>query len=271
MSLNFKRFVSDRNYAISKLIYVGVITLLMISLYVLFLIAAGIYNQVEGDEVDFGNTINVMGEAEVTAVPDVSKFNFSVNITSLTVEEAQDESATIVNSAISFLKSNGVDEKDIKTTSYNIYPKYEYVPCAPNAEICQSTNQMVGQQVSQTVEVTLRDTDKSGDMVSGLGRKGITNISSLRFEIDDPSKFEEEARSEAIANAKSKAKRLAKDLGVDLEDIVSFSEERGGYYPEPYFAERALGGMSEDSSVSPKMPTGENTVKSVVYITFEID
>ncbi|MDA8611439.1 SIMPL domain-containing protein [Candidatus Pacebacteria bacterium] len=269
MSLKFQKFLGDRNYAISKTLFVGVITLLLASLFLLSKTVTEVVSWShigEGDYIE--NTINVTGEGEAIAVPDVATFTFSVNVTADDVEAAQTESATKMNESLEYLKSNGVEEKDVKTTSYNAYPRYEYTPCRDLN--CTSSQRLVGYEVSQSVKVTVRKTEEAGKLLSGIGSRGATNVSGLSFEIDDPSKLEEDARSIAIKDAKEKAERLAKDLGVKLKGIISFGEDQG-YYPEPYMTRNAFGGeFSEDAAVSPQLPTGENTVKRTVYITYEI-
>ena len=81
--------------------------------------------------------------------------------------------------------------------------------------------------------------------------------------------FKAEARKEAIVNAQSKAETLAKDLGVTLVRITSFSES--GNYPGPiYYAKSTEAfGMGGDNS-APEVPSGENRIVSNVTLTYEI-
>lgn len=269
MSLKFEKFLGDRNYAISKTLYVGVIALILVSV---FLVSKTITEALTWSKIGEGvyatNTINVTGQGEVISVPDVAKFTFSVSVTSESVESAQDESAKKMNAALDYLKSEGVDEKDVKTVSYDAYPRYEYTPCRDFN--CETSQKLIGYEVNQNVQVTVRDTAKAGNLLSGIGSKWVTNVSGLSFEIDDPSKLEQEARSMAIKDAKEKAERLAKDLGVKLDDVISFGEDQG-YYPEPYMMEaKAFGGDMMGSATAPQLPTGENIVKRTVWITYEI-
>ena len=72
------------------------------------------------------SSINVSGKGEVVGIPDIATFSFSVTEESLVVSEAQTESARKVNAILDYLKKNGVSEKDITNSGYNIYPRYEY-------------------------------------------------------------------------------------------------------------------------------------------------
>lgn len=131
------------------------------------------------------------------------------------------------------------------------------------------TPKIVGYDVSQTVEVKVRDTAKAGEVLAALGSEGVQNISGPEFTVDDEDKVKAEAREKAIAEARTKAKKLASELGVRLGHVVSYSE--GGNYPQPMYA---MGGkaLSMDARVEsvPTLPTGENKTSVTVMVTYEI-
>ncbi len=155
-------------------------------------------------------TIDVQGVAEVTAVPDIGKFNFTVEAEAADVAQAQEESGKKMNDIMAYLKSEGgIDEKDIKTTGYNAYPRYEYRRENCVFGNCENKRELVGYVVTQNVRVKVRDTEKAGELIGGVGARGATNMSGLSFEVDDLEALKEKARLEATADAKEKAKRLA--------------------------------------------------------------
>lgn len=232
------------------------------------------------------NVINVTGKGEVMAIPDTGSFYFSITEEAKTVNLAQEKASKKTNTIIDALKALGIEEKDIKTTSYNSYPKYQYsnsvcpmydsaggvsMPryCPPGKEV------LVGYEVNQTITVKIRKTADAGSVLTKVGDLGAANISGLSFVIDDLEKVQDEARDKAIEDAKQKAKILAESLGVKLKRIVSFSEN--GNYPIPYGG-YGMGGMelqaTKDatvSSVPPELPPGENEIVSNVTITYEIE
>jgi uncharacterized protein len=166
-----------------------------------------------------------------------------------------------------------VEEKDIKTVGYNVYPQYEWQQsaCTPGG-ICPPGRQILtGYEVRQTITVTVRDTEKAGELLSSVGELGASEVSSLTFTVDEDESLRDEARAAAIAQAKEKADELAEQLGVKLVRIVSFSESNGGY-PVPYYGEAyGRGGvMAQDAKLAPETPMGENTYISNVNITYEI-
>ncbi len=216
-------------------------------------------------------TIAVSGEGEAVGVPDIGKFTFSVTESGVEAASAQEASGTKINSIIEALKAAGVEEKDIKTESYNMYPKYKYEqgPC-PMGSYCPGEQIQDGFEVSQTIAVKVRQLDKSGELVAMVGDKGATNISGLEFTIDNPEILKEQARAKAIENAKAKAKVLAGELGVRLVKMVGYYEDEGNIQPYAY----GMGGdiMKAESApfVAPEVPAGENVTTSRVTITYQV-
>lgn len=221
------------------------------------------------------NVITVSGHGEVQAVPDIANISFSIRQEAKTVKEAQEKVATIEKSALDFLKTNNIEEKDIKTENASFYPKYEYkydaklVPC--NEYGCppsRGTNVIVGYEASETISVKVRNTDDVGKIMQGLGELAVSDLNGPNFTIDDEEALQIEARKKAIENAKEKAKILAKDLGVSLRGVVSFSES-DGYYPYPMmYAKDAM--ETSVGNAPATIPKGENTISSDVTITYEI-
>ncbi len=183
---------------------------------------------------EYPANISVEGKGEIQAVPDVGQFSFSVMASGATAGEVQEASATKINSILAYLKEQGVEDKDIKTQDYNLFPKYRWEerPCAFGSYCPPGEQVQDGFEVSQTVSVKVRDTAKAGSLVAGVGEKGATNISGINFVVDDEEALKAQAREAAIADAKAKAEKLAEGLGVKLVRIVSFYENQG-YYPMP--------------------------------------
>lgn len=217
-------------------------------------------------------TISVTGEGEAVSVPDIARFSFTVTEKGSDTGAAQNGSAAKMNEIVSALKEAGVEEKDIKTEYYNMYPvfKYEEARCPVGSFYCPPGNQIEdGYEVSQNIAVKVRDLAKSGALLALVGEKGATNISGLEFTIDDTSVLEDEARAAAITDAKAKAVVLAKELDVRLNKMVGYYEDEG-YPVTPYYG---MGGdaMMKSSAVEEAVvPTGENTITSRVTLTYQI-
>ncbi len=166
----------------------------------------------------------------------------------------------------------GVADKDVKTAGYTVSPQYaQSAPCYPGALCMQtSSNKITGYLVSESIDVTVRDTSKAGDVLAKLGGLGVQNISGPDFTVDDDSGVMDDARAKAIANAHDKAKELAKELGVSLSDVVSYSEDNG---PVPYPMYSRAAGVATDAGMTaptPNLPTGTDDRTVTVQVTYRI-
>lgn len=224
-----------------------------------------------GKDVPPTSLISVTGESEVFAVPDTASISFGAQATEKTVAEAQKKVTEKVNRAIAMLKKAGIEEKDIKNTSYNIAPQYEYpqiyciqAPCPPSRQT------LTGYVVDQMLEVKIRNTTDVGSILGQLGSLELTNVSGVTFTIDDEDGLKAEAREKAIDQAKEKAEKLADELGVKLGRITNFSES--GDYPIYYGYGKGGDMMAQSAPMnqSPELPMGQNKITSNVTITYEI-
>src|SRR6185503_8334325 len=152
------------------------------------------------------NTISISGYGEAFGAPDIAQFSFTVSSQKATVADAQADATAKINAVTDYLKQQGIDAKDIQTTDYSIEPQYDYsnTVCAAGIYCPPSQGTLKGYQVSQTTTVKVRDTTKAGDLLTGVGSKGATQVSGLSFTFDDPNKLQDDARANAINDAKQK-------------------------------------------------------------------
>jgi len=232
----------------------------------------GIQNKIKqgkyiGQDVMIRNTFTVSDSAEVYTKPDLGMITFSVKTEARTVAKAMAENTEKMNNIISFLKNSGVDQKDLKTTNFDIYPRYEY---DRSSSIYPSGERVLaGYDVSQSLEVKIRELDKAGDLIAGTAERGANQVGNLYFVVENEDEFEAQARAEAIKKARAKAEKIAEDLDVDIVGIVNFSEN--GQAPRYYdysLSERGIGG---GGGGSPEIETGENKIEVFVSITYEIN
>jgi uncharacterized protein YggE len=251
---------------------VGICTLAILALFLLAQTMSVVSNL--GRSVNPAtDTITVQGDGQATLPPDVAKISFTVQNTSATVTDAQTATTKQANTALDFVKGQGIAEKDIKTLAYNISPQYSYPnPCPPGA-MCPAYGgapKVTGYQVSETVQVTMRDLTKVGELLSGLGKLSVQNVSGPAFALDDANAGYDAARADAINNAKTQASLLSKQLGVHLSKIVNFSESSGNYAYAPMYSMGAGATDSVKAVSTPSVPVGENTYSASVSITYEI-
>src|SRR3989338_2945610 len=215
--------------------------------------------------------IPVTGEGKVSVAPDVARVTVSIVTRGEFLKNAQEENAQKSNVLVGYLKSENVLEKDIRTVGYNIFPQYSVPPspcvpgqyCPPQSVESRSPK-IIGYEVRNSYEITIRDLLKAGDILTGVVGSGANEGSGISFTIDKPEALIADARKKAIDDANGKAARLARDLGLRRGKLVSFSE--GGY--QPYFYEKAAlggrGGGDAAPAPAPSIAPGETELRVTV-------
>jgi len=265
---NFKN-LREKN----KILFTGLLIILAVFLLALTVSTiVGIQNKIKegkyiGQEIETKNTITVSDKGEVYAKPDLALTDFSVITEKKTVAEAMSENAEKMNAVIDFIKEQGVEDKDLKTVNFNIYPRYEWYDTIQFYP--QGKRVLVGYEVQQSLEVKIRDMEKIGDIIQGATDAGANQVGDLQFTIDNPDELKKQARGQAIEKAKNKAEELASQLGVKLVRITNFSES--GVIPYYYGFEKAVGMGGGEEAPAPEIETGENKIEITVSITYEIN
>ena len=127
----------------------------------------------------------------------------------------------------------------------------------------EGERKLVGYEVSQTLEVKIRELDKTADILQSGADAGSNQVGNLQFTIENSDELKAQAREVAIDEAKEKADVLAKQLDVRLAGVTSFSESRvGGVYYMDAKAESGMGGV--------QIETGENKIEVSVSVTYKI-
>lgn len=207
------------------------------------------------------NTVSFSGEGKVSVKPDVATTDLSIVTEASTAKAAQDANSTKSNALITYLKEAGIEDKDIKTSGYNVQPLYNYN---------QSRPQITGYQTIQSINVKIRDLEKTNEILDGVVAAGANQINNVQFIIEDPEKYKAEARQTAFEDAKKKAEELEDQIGVNLGKIVNFSENVGGFPPIYYAKDMVLNASEGRGGGGPSLPTGENEVVVNVQVTYQI-
>ena len=205
--------------------------------------------------------IAVAGEGSVSVAPDIALVNLGVEVTAGTVADARSQAADAMDAMQGAMNDEGVEDKDIQTQYFNIYPQYQYAD--------NKAPEIVGYTVSNTVQVKIRNLDSVSAVLDGAIAAGgdAVRVNGISFTIEDPEEFLADARREAVENAREHAQVLADAAGVELGDAISINEStnyNGGlYYPA---AERADAGMGGSTPVNP----GEQELRVNVTVVYGI-
>ena len=203
-------------------------------------------------------TLNVRGEGTASAVPDMAWLRLGVDTQAAQAQAALRANADAMSKVIAALKTDGVADKDVQTSNLSITPLYPDDPKKPRV--------VVGYRVGNTLTVRIRDLKQSGTIVDQVVALGSNDIAGIRFDVDDPTAAENEARAAAIRDAIAKAKLYAASAGVKLGAIVKIAEGTTGNLA-PAIRQYA---MAPAAPVSTPVESGELTFHAVVDVTWSI-
>src|SRR3989344_4172765 len=187
-----------------------VLAIILVTGILLFLILKTVYN-FQTLPQNYPQEIVVSGEGKVFIKPDVALVSLGVKTEEKKSVDAVNKNNEKMNAVIKGIKDLGVDERDIKTSAYNLYPVYSYT---------EKGRIFNGYSLDQQISVKIRDFDKVSDVLDKATSLGANTISDLQFTVDDLEKVRADAREQAILQAKEKAIVLASQAGLKIIKLV---------------------------------------------------
>ena len=205
--------------------------------------------------------ITVTGKAEFKATPKKANVNIYIKETAPTSKEAKNKVTQKVNKVLDICKNLNIPDKNIDTKSFHIYPDYSW-----------ENNKRVfnGYRASQSITIKTDSIQTAEKLIGMLADYGITNVNySSRLDENEIKELREKAKEQAIKDARQKAEKLAKQLGVHLGKLISYTEGND-YRPEPIPMLKAGVASNEEETITPSLPQGEQTRSVTVTLKYRI-
>lgn len=190
---------------------------MVLGMIVLVLVIAGFITMSSRPNASIGQPegLTVMADATAYASPDIARVNVGVMKNAKTVADVEKQLADASANIKKALTDAGIKDADIKTVDYSIYPDQTYI---------NGISRVSGYNGRHSMEVTIRDLEKTDSVLSVVTNAGANEIGQLIFTLEKPDDKLAEARKEAIRKAKDKAKQIASDGGFRLGKLTSVSE-----------------------------------------------
>ena len=205
-------------------------------------------------------TLNVNGTGSTYLTPDIAYIYIGVHTEGPTASEAVEANKVQTNAVLDALKNAGVDEKDLRTTNFSIWPSQQY---GPDGSVTGTIY-----MVDNTVYVTVRDLEGLGDLLDDAIAAGANSINSIQFDVADKTAAVSEARDLAVKDAEVQAQELADSAGVTLGEIQNISSYDSSPYPIAEGKGGGGGAMAADTAVA--IQPGQLTITVSVNTTYGI-
>lgn len=174
-----------------------------------------------GKEI-LANKLTVSAAGTKKVMPDVAYVTVGVTTQNKAMKKAQEANKEAMNALYTALEGAGLAKEDIQTVNYNVYPIYD-----PNG-----TGKVTGYNVTNTIELTIKDIDTVGDFIDLATANGANSDYSFRFGLQDTSAYYNEALAEAVKKARSKADTIATAGGYKIINTLDISESQNYYAPQ---------------------------------------
>ncbi len=204
------------------------------------------------DHITNHTCMTLIGNGQVTAVPDLAVLRLGVQTNSENLSEAQYENAVISQAVLEGLRQMGVT--DINTFQYTIDKLYDY-------EDGRRIDR--GYSVRNILEIKTNQMDRVGALIDTAVANGANVVDLISFEVSNPDFYYQQALNLAVLNAIEKAKSIAFNLGYPTDPIPTNITENSNA-PIPYGQPIAL---REGAAVTPIEP-GNKQIKASVTVDF---
>lgn len=206
-------------------------------------------------------TVTVVGDAELREKNQIARFTVGVEAIKDDKNEAVNEVSEKMEILIKKVKDFGIKEKDLKSQNMSIYQD-EYID-----RESENRKREKGQWiVRNSLEIILRDVDKSSELASLLSSSEVSSVNGPSFSLEDSSNSEEELFEMAMEKAKKKAEMIAKVSDKKLGGVVSVVEGSSqNIYPMRSSEVSSFGGQA-----IPIEP-GSSRVSKSITVVFELN
>lgn len=201
-------------------------------------------------------TITVVGQGSVTVTPDIVLLSVGVETTGSTGAEVMNQLDDRSNALTEALIASGIAPADLQTTSLNLFNTFD-----------RDGITVDGYTASVQIAATLRDVDSVGTTIDAAQQAvgdGLT-LGGVQFSFADPETVLEQARVDAIADARTKAQQYAAAAGVALGDVLAIVE--AGASTPPLLRTTAQADMAASG---PAISTGSLDLTATVSVTYAI-
>ena len=199
--------------------------------------------------------ITVTGEGVTEATPDLATLVIGVTTQGKTAAEAMGANSTALTAVLTRLTAAGIAPRDLQTSNLSLNPNWTGYDT--------STPTISGYVASNMLTVRVRALDNLGAVLDAAVADGANTLNGLTFGLADPAPAMNEARKEAVADARARAELLATAAGVKLGKILSISEAQAMMAPMPMF-------KAEADAASVPVAGGELGLTASVTVLYEI-
>ena len=204
-------------------------------------------------------TVSVTATGHVSAVPDLASISTGVQTEAVTAREAMALNTMAMAKLVDGLKAAGISSKDIQTTNVTVSPRYTQ-PRDGKAAVIN------GYAANNQVRLIVHDLKRVGEILDAALTLGATQLGGISFDVSTAETLKDQARKEAMVNARRRAELFAAAAGASVGQVLSIAEDvqqRGGNF-------QMLGRAVKSAAAPVPVEAGTLELDATVNVTWSL-
>ncbi|WP_158582934.1 SIMPL domain-containing protein [Lysinibacillus yapensis] len=200
--------------------------------------------------------ISVEGNSKIEVKPDLAELQIEVVTQSENLEDAQSENALKMNDVIQSLLALNIEQRDIRTAFFNVFPRYDYI---------EGKQVFRGYEVTNALSVEIHDVNDVGLVIDTALKNGANRISQLTFKLENESGYYQQALQMALQDAHEKAIAISSKLKLSYMPLpIEIVEQTSGGRPILFKTAAAA-----QSSMETPIETGTITIEATLKVKYQ--
>lgn len=209
--------------------------------------------------------ISVSGSSEIKVAPDLAIVSLGVSVEGRESAAVLDQTSAAVAAVLAELTALDIAEKDIQTSGVSLTPRY-----GQDSNGRMDYSKITGYAASNSMTVRVHDLLALGEVLSRGVSAGANRMNGISFVLEDDASILDQARRQAVADARHRAELYADAAGVSLGQVLSLSEAGVNAYGPPVMMEPMMEASLRSAKLDVPIATGEITVSASIEATFAI-
>ncbi len=204
------------------------------------------------------HTVSVSAQGHASAAPDRAAISTGVLTEADTARDAMSRNTAAMSKLIDGLKTLGITGQNIQTTAIQINPRYTQ-PRDGKAPVVN------GYTALNQVRIVVTDIKKIGEMLDAALTLGANQMGGITFEASTAETLKDQARKQAMVNARRRAELYATAAGVTLGHVLTISEDvRAASHGAPML------GHARAMAAAVPVEAGSIDLEATVHVTWGI-
>ncbi len=210
--------------------------------------------------VSVSQGITAHGHGEIKVKPDIALLSAGVTTQDKYQDKAVQDNARKMTALMAAIRSLKIPDKDVRAQGYSVSPQYDY---------SAGRSRLTGYQVTNSIQVTLRDLTQTGTLIDTVTQAGVNqgvSVDGVSYDLSDRAAAQDKVLMLAVKDARRRAGTMAEALGVSLSNPLSLNDGEA-VAVQPIFMPRMKTMNAMASNAAPETPIAAQDITVTADVT----